>query len=109
MNMPSGLATNWSRLALEPPRLGVPFGLSGAIAGVNRLATLLTSGRRAILYVKAAEYDEGASPVLPTATVNCEGSVLARNVGYEDWVRRAAAIEAIATPPSNMTRTATLR
>jgi hypothetical protein len=35
--------------------------------------------------------------------------VLARNVGYDDWVRLPASIEAIATPPVNPISSATLR
>jgi len=34
-----------------------------------------------------------------TDTFMSDGLVLARNVGYEDWVRRAAAIDAMAIPP----------
>ncbi len=30
-----------------------------------------------------------------------DGFVLAKNVGYEDWVRRPAAIEPMAVPPSS--------
>src|SRR5579871_5492535 len=37
-------------------------------------------------------------------TVRSDGLVLARNLGYDDWVRLAAATEPIATPPITPTR-----
>ena len=46
---------------------------------------------------------------LYTDTVMSDGLVLARNVGYEDWVRRPAAIDAMAMPPINPISRTTLR
>jgi hypothetical protein len=42
-------------------------------------------------------------------TSRSEGLVPARNVGYEDSVRRAPAIEAMATPPTSPIRRARAR
>jgi hypothetical protein len=38
-----------------------------------------------------------------------DGFVLARKVGYEDWVRLPAAIDAMAIPPISPISTTTLR
>jgi hypothetical protein len=55
-----------------------------------------------------------AGPGLPveelyTVMVMSDGLVLARNVGYEDCVRRPAAIDAMAVPPINPMRRTMLR
>jgi hypothetical protein len=44
-----------------------------------------------------------------SAIVNVDGLVLARNVGYDDWVRRADAIEAMTTPPIKPMRRVSMR
>jgi hypothetical protein len=64
---------------------------------VTRLATCLTSARRAILAVNEGPGLPG--PVLYTVMVRSDGLVLARKAGYEDCVRLAAATEAMAIPP----------
>jgi hypothetical protein len=44
-----------------------------------------------------------------TDRVMSDGLVLAKNAGYDYWVRRAPAIEAMAIPPINPTSTTTHR
>jgi hypothetical protein len=65
--------------------------------GATRLSTCLTSARRAISAV--SEGPAAPEPVLYTVMVRSDGLVLARKAGYEDWVRLAAATEAMAIPP----------
>ena len=86
---------------------GAPLAASGTKAGAAIVPTRLTSLRCAISVVN----DVVAPPEtgLKTDTVMSDGLVLARNVGYEDWVRRPASIEAMATPPVRPMSTATPR
>jgi hypothetical protein len=46
--------------------------------------------------------DPGCHPAV--GRFKLDGLVLARYVGNDDWVRRAAAIDPIARPPTNPTR-----
>src|ERR1022692_3774489 len=87
-------------------RRGAPFLASGANWGTTAALTRFTSGRRAILAVNVGR---GPPPKLNTDTVKSDGLVLARKVGYDDWVRRAAAMEPIAIPPLNPMSSTTLR
>ena len=75
--------------------------------GVVTVRTRLTPGRRAIAVVNGAT----APPVVGTYndTDMSAGLVLARKVGYEDWVRRPAAIDAMAIPPINPIRSTMAR
>ena len=67
-------------------------------------STALTRGKR-----RRLELVPGSAPALfgdpgcqlAVGTNKVDGLVLARKVGYEDWVRRAAAIEPMARPPSS--------
>jgi hypothetical protein len=89
-------------------RRGAPFAPSGTTVGASADTTLLTPGTRSI-----AAFNEAAGPPLEpavyTAIVKTDGLVLARNVGYEDCVRRPAATDAMATPPIDPMRRTTLR
>jgi hypothetical protein len=75
--------------------------------GVATVRTLFTPGRRAISAVNGGT----APPEFGTYsdTVMSDGLVLARKVGYEDWVRRPAAIDAMAIPPTNPIRSTMAR
>jgi hypothetical protein len=79
------------------------------MAGVIRLATRFTSGRRASLVATAGLKVETPELLAATDTVRSEGFVLARKVGYDDWVRRPAAIDAMAVPPINPVNRTMLR
>ncbi len=104
--MPSVLPTNWIELESFPLRSGAPLGASGARVGVIRLETRRTPGRRAISAVRAGLKANGAPLLLPTEIVTVEVLVLAKKVGYEDCVRRAPAIDPMASPPTSPMRSA---
>jgi hypothetical protein len=85
---------------------GAPFEVSGTTVG-SRLSTCLTSGSRAISAVNEAP--ALPEPLLYTVMVRSDGLVLARKAGYEDCVRLAAAIDAMAIPPISPIRSTTAR
>jgi hypothetical protein len=86
---------------------GAPFGARGMNVGAPIVRTRFTPGTRAILAVKGAT----APPEFGTYTDTdrSDGLVLARKVGYEDWVRRPAATDAMATPPISPTNSTMAR
>ena len=81
-------------------RLGAPFGDNGATFGAAALSTRFTWTRWAIPLVKPDETGLGSLELTAKIeTFRSDGLVLARNLGYEDCVRRPAAIEPMAMPP----------
>jgi hypothetical protein len=102
-NSPSSLAisSTWARSTLLRPPLGVSVAAPYELAQLTRL----TWGSRAIWEMKP----EVHASVSFGCTNRSEGFVPARNVGYEDSVRRAPAIEAMATPPTSPMRRAMAR
>jgi hypothetical protein len=94
--MPSTL--DISRTVASVASLGAPPGVIGTNGGALAVTTLAIPGRREIV-----DFKDGPGPPSEvdayTAIVNADGFVLARRVGYDDWVLRPAAADAIATPP----------
>jgi hypothetical protein len=76
-------------------------------SGASIALTRLTSLRWAIPL--SNEVVAAPEPGAKMDTVRSDGLVLARKVGYEDWVRRAASIDAIAVPPIKPMSRTTLR
>ena len=78
---------------------------SGVTVDAFTRANVGTSTRRDPLHAGQAsdlafERRRGVAPsALNDETVRSDGSVLARNFGYDDWVRRAPATDANAIPP----------
>ena len=100
---PSSLAisSTWARSTWFRPPLGVSVSAPYELAQLTRF----TWGSRAICAMKPEEHDTEVDGW----TSRSEGSVPARNVGYEDSVRRAPAIDAMATPPTSPMRSARAR
>ena len=80
---------------------GAPFLARGTTAGASTTRTRFTPGRCAIFAVR---FGPGPPLGLNTDTFMSDGFVLARNVGYDDWVRRAPAIAPMARPPTRPMR-----
>ena len=78
---------------MSRPPLGVSVSAPYELAQLTRF----TWGSRAICEMRPEVHD---SEVLG-CTSRSDGLVPARNVGYEDSVRRAPAIDAMATPPTS--------
>jgi hypothetical protein len=78
------------------------------MVGAATALTRFTPGRRES---KVVNVGPGPPPVAGSYidTFMSEGFVLARNVGYDDCVSRAPAIEAMATPPTSPMRATTVR
>jgi hypothetical protein len=83
---------------------------------VRRCPPALHDGQAVLVEETTVEAGEDrdvatATPELgaKTDTLKSDGLVLARNVGYEDWVRRPASIDAMAMPPIRPMSRTTLR
>src|SRR5437879_507956 len=91
---------------------GAPSRPSATPLKKARVLTRLTPARWATSLAKPAEAIWLAWLVLLRTkddTLRSEPLVLARNEGYDDCVRRAAAIEAMAMPPTRPTRSTIAR
>src|ERR1035438_6421796 len=81
------------------PSCGTPLGPSGTPMGPTQLSTRLTSCSLLIARIWLTTEETVASFDGNTLIERSDGFVLARNVANDAWVRRAAAIDAIAVPP----------
>src|SRR5438309_7317770 len=91
---------------------GAPSRPSAAPSRKARVLTRLTPPRRATSFAKPAETSSLAWLLLlrpKDDTLRSDALVLARNEGYDDCVRRAPAIEAMAIPPTRPTRSTIAR